>query len=70
MNRNLDGTYFRVVRAGKWSNVCFSDLTERERTKILEGRSEEWLKSLCCHLADVIKDIGEQFDIIGGEDDE
>lgn len=70
MNRHLDGVYFRVVRAGKWRNVCFSDLTEGERTKVLEGRSEEWLKSLCCHLADSLKDIGEEFDIIGGEDHE
>lgn len=70
MNRNLDGVYFRVLRAGGWLSICFSDLTEEERAQVLDGRNEEWLKSLCCHLADTIKDIGEQFDIIGGEDDE
>ena len=64
-NRNLDGCYFRVARNGKWESICFSDLTEEERQTVLKGRNEEWLKSLCCHLADTIKNIGEQFDIEG-----
>lgn len=67
MNRNLDGVYFRVERDGKWGNACFSDLTEAERDKVLEGRNTDWLKFMCCHLADVIKEIGDQFDIVRGE---
>lgn len=65
MNRNLDGCYFRVKRNDGFEPVCFSDLTVEERNAILDGRSEEWLKNLCCYLADVIKDIGEQFGIEG-----
>lgn len=65
-DRNLDGCYFRVKRNGKWDSVCFSDLTEVERQNVLDGRNEEWLKSLCCHLADTIRNIGEEFDIRGG----
>lgn len=64
MNRNLDGVYFRVEREGKWQNICFSDLTAEERDEILEGRNEEWLKSLCCILADAMRRVGEDFDII------
>ena len=67
MNRNLDGVYFRVEREGKWQSICFSDLTTEERDKILEDRNEEWLKSLCCILADTIKAIGDQLDIIREE---
>lgn len=65
MDRNLDGCYFRVQRDSKWENICFSDLTKEERDEVTKGRSEEWLRSLCYHLADILKDIGEQFDIRG-----
>lgn len=62
--RNLDGVYFRVKRDGKWDNVCFSDLTKDERNEVMENRSEQWLKEMCQILADVIVNIGEQFDIV------
>lgn len=62
--RNLDGVYFRVQRDGKWDNVCFSDLTKDERNEVMESRSEQWLKEMCQILADVIVNIGEQFDIV------
>lgn len=62
--RNLDGVYFRIQRDGKWDNVCFSDLTKDERNEVMENRSEQWLKEMCQILADVIVNIGEQFDIL------
>lgn len=62
--RNLDGVYFRVKRDDKWDNVCFSDLTDEERNEVMNGRDIEWLKSLCCILANTIKDIGKQFYIV------
>ena len=67
MNRELDGVYFRIERNGKWQSICFSDLTEEEREKVCEGRNAEWLKSLSYHLADCIKEIGELFNIVAGE---
>jgi hypothetical protein len=70
MNRELDGVYFRVKRDGYYQNICFSDLTPDERDKILEGRSEEWLRNLCIILADTIKHIGDALDIVGGFYDE
>lgn len=69
MNRNLDGVYFRVQRDGKWQNICFSDLTIEERDKVCQNHSTDWFKSLAYFLADVIKDIGDEFDIRGGLDD-
>lgn len=62
--RNLDGVYFRVKRNGKWDNVCFSDMTKEERNDVMENRDCEWLKSMCQILADVITNIGEQFDLV------
>lgn len=62
--RNLDGIYFRIKRDDKWENVCFSDLTKDERNEVMENRSEQWLKEMCQILADVIVNIGEQFDIV------
>lgn len=62
--RNLDGYYFRVQRDGKWQNVCFSDMTEDEQDEVLIGRSTAWLKSLCKGMASVVRDIGDEFDIV------
>lgn len=66
MNRNLDGYYFRVKRGDRWENVCFSDLTQEEKEFMLAGRSEEWLKSLCCGVADALREIGDELDIVCG----
>ena len=67
-NRNLDGIYFRVERDGKWENVCFSDLTDDEKEKVSMNRSAEWWKSLALHLAYRLREIGDYFDIVDGED--
>lgn len=64
IERNLDGVYFRMKRNDKWCNVCFSDMTEEEQDEIMEGRSDEWLKSMCKILAKCVRDIGDQFDIV------
>lgn len=64
MNRNLDGVYFRVKRDNEWQNICFSDLTEDERNEMMKNRSVKCLQSLCNILANKLKDIGDQFDLI------
>lgn len=61
--RDLDGCYFRVERNGKWENVCFSDLTEQERSKVMAGKGGLWLSSLAEHLASRLRSIGDQLDI-------
>ena len=60
MNRNLDGVYFRI---GK-ENICFSDLTDEQKTNVMKNKDTEWLKSLCIILGNTIKEIGDQLDII------
>ena len=62
--RELDGAYFRVERNGKWESVCFTDLTSDERDEVCEGRTAEWLKSMVDVLADKVREIGDQFDIV------
>ena len=64
MNRNLDGIYFRVQRAGKWDNVCFSDMTQEEMEQVMENRDIDWLKSMCIQLGKTIRNIGDQLDIV------
>lgn len=64
MNRRLDGVYFRVKRDGKWQNICFSDLTDEEMDSVMDGRTTEWLRSMCKILGKTIKSIGDQLDIV------
>lgn len=63
IKRNLDGVYFRVNRNDKWMDACFSDMTENERNEVMEGRGEEWLRSMCNILAERIYEIGNELDI-------
>lgn len=65
MDRNLDGLFFRIQRDGKWTNVCFSDLTIEEREVVCEGKSAEWLKKVLFHVADCLRGIGDEFDLVG-----
>ena len=72
MNRNLDGIYFRVKRDDTYENICFSDLTQDERAELFDGdnqRSADWWKSLAYHLADVIRQLGDDFDIVAHFED-
>ena len=64
MNRNLDGVYFRIKREDRWENICFSDLTEEEMDYVMDGRDEQWLKSMCRILGKTIKNIGDQLDLV------
>ena len=64
--RNLDGFYFRIGT----ENICWSDLTEEQMNEVLEGRSEEWIKNFCIRLGQIIREIGDQFDIVAGMDGE
>lgn len=69
MKRDIDGVYFRVKRGEKWENICFTDMTQEERNFVLEGRNEEWLKSMVLHLANVIESIAEEFDLVRSDEE-
>lgn len=68
-NRNLDGCYFRIKRGEKYENLCFSDLTRDEQEEILKDKSPEYISTLAIHLAETLRQIGDQFDLIGGFND-
>lgn len=70
MNRHLCGVYYRVERNGKWESICFSDLTPAERERVLEKETIVRMKSLCIHLANIIKELGDTFDIIRAKEEE
>ena len=59
MNREFDGWYFRIVRDGVGQSVCFTDLTKEERTALLADKDEQFLRNLCCYLADRIQELGD-----------
>lgn len=59
MNRELDGCYFRIVRDGVGQSVCFTDLTKEERDILLADKDAQFLKNLCCYLADRIQKLGD-----------
>ena len=58
MKRELDGCYFRIVRDGVGQSGCFSDLTRKERDALLADKDAQFLKNLCCYLADRIQKLG------------
>lgn len=62
MNRELDGCYFRIVRDGVGQSVCFTDLTKAERDVLLADKDTQFLKNLCCYLADRILELGDMID--------
>lgn len=68
--RYLDGIYFRVKRGKHWKSICFSDLSDEEMDKVLEGHSVEWLKKMCKILGKTIKCIGDEQDVVGWQKDE
>ena len=64
MKRNLDGIFYRVREPdGRWSNTCFSDLTEKQQDEVMKNMNTKMLKSLCKLLAQAIREIGDQLDI-------
>lgn len=70
VNRDLDGIYFRVKRGQRWESVCFSDLSDEEMDKVLEGHTADWLKSTCKILGHTIRRIGDELDICCGDEEE
>ena len=67
--RNLDGIYYRVQRDGKWCNRCYTDLTEDEQNEFMARLDTEGLKRLCFFLANTLRNIADQMNIIGGAEE-
>lgn len=69
-DRKLDGIYLRVKRDGKYQPVCLSDMTKAELEEKLDPEKGEWLKGAVIHLALMLRDIGDAFDLTAGEEEE
>lgn len=67
--RNLDGCYYRVERDGKWLDLSFTDLTKEEQNKFLDKLDVIGLKRMAMMFAEIVRAIGDTFDILGGEKD-
>lgn len=63
--RDLDGIYFRVNRGGRWVSLCLTDLTPEEREEVTGERPLTWWRGLALMLADALRDLGDQLDVIG-----
>ena len=61
--RYLDTVFFRVERDGKWQDVCFTDLTEAERDKVMYDKPLDWYKGLATLLADQLRFMGDDMNI-------
>lgn len=70
IQRNLDGVYFRVERDGKWVSLCFSDLTEDEMHQVMAGKPIAWVQSLCVHLGQSLRVLGDMLDVTNPWGDE
>lgn len=70
--RNLSGIYIFDVLPGdeKRQPTCFEDCTEEKQHEWLDSLTLEALKNLSIQLAKTLRAIGDQFDIMCGEEEE
>jgi len=70
--RNLSGIYIFDVLPGdeRRKPTCFEDCTEEKQKEWLDSLTPEALKNLSIQLAKTLRTIGDQFDIIAGEEEE
>jgi hypothetical protein len=54
-----------VKRGDKFVNRCFTDLTDEEQTDFLSRYEKEGLTRVCKMLASLLRQIGDQFGIVG-----
>ena len=61
--RYLDSTVYQVTRNGKKTELCFTDLTDKEQNVILNDASRDELINLCQTLATDFRNVGEEEDL-------
>ena len=62
--RNLDGVYVRVERDAKHHSLSFSDLAGNEQDAFLSRLDNEGLQRMCKLLADELRAIGDELDVV------
>lgn len=70
--RNLSGVFIFDVLPGdeRRKPTCFEDCTEEKQKEWLDSLTPEALKNLSIQLGKTLRTIGDQFDIMCGEEDE
>jgi len=70
--RNLSGVFIFDVLPGdeRRKPTCFEDCTEEKQQEWLDSLTPEALKSLAIQLGKTLRHIGDQFDIMCGEEEE
>jgi len=70
--RNLSGVFIFDTLPGdvKRQPTCFEDCTEEKQQEWLDSLTPEALKNLSIQLAKTLRTIGDQFDIMCGEEEE
>ena len=68
--RDMDGVYFRVKRGGEYSAVCWSDLTDEERSEMGEGRPLEWWREMTSIMTRQLRRVADELDLTMVADDE
>ena len=68
--RNLSGIYIfeKFPDEDKRKPTCFEDCSEETQDKWLESLSIDAIKNLAKHLASTLNKIGNQFDIVSGDE--
>lgn len=65
--RSLSGMFFRIQEeaTGKWENVCFEDLSEKEQDRILsEGKHKPlYAENVAKILARTLREIGDECEL-------
>ena len=69
--RNLSGVFIFDTLPGdeRRKPTCFEDCTEEKQQEWLDSLTPEALKSLSMQLGKTLKHIGDQFDIMCGEEE-
>jgi hypothetical protein len=69
--RNLSGVYIFEKFEDEESRepTCFEDCTEATQDRWLESLEKDALKSMCKHLGNKLRHLGDEFDIVAEEED-
>lgn len=66
--RHLDDVYCRVMRNGRACSVAFTDLNREEQEEFLQTLTPEGLKKMCFILAETLRDIADQFNVVAKQE--
>lgn len=63
--RDLDGIYVQVVRKGKKTYRCFSDLSINEQKAFMSKLNKEGLERLCLLMTHTLRDVADCLNLYG-----